>query len=83
MQQIETRSANLRRSFQAPLPIAAGIRDGDYRFTPDGPGDEPVPGTTANRIQVDFARHLCPAAREALPGSATILPASRMHRETR
>jgi hypothetical protein len=36
------------------LPIAAGIRDGDYRFTPDGPGDTPVPGTTAKRIRVDF-----------------------------
>jgi hypothetical protein len=36
------------------LPVAAGIRDGDYRFTPDGPGDTPVPGTTAKRIKVDF-----------------------------
>ena len=34
--------------------MATGIRDGDYRFTPDGPGDEPVAGTTANRIKVDF-----------------------------
>jgi hypothetical protein len=28
----------------APIPIAMGITDGDYRFTPDGPGDEPAPG---------------------------------------
>ncbi len=28
----------------APIPVAAGITDGDYRFTPDGPGDEPAPG---------------------------------------
>ncbi len=27
-----------------PLPLAAGIRDGDYRFTPDGPGDSDAPG---------------------------------------
>jgi hypothetical protein len=25
-------------------PVAEGIRDGDYRLTPDGPGDEPLPG---------------------------------------
>jgi Protein of unknown function (DUF1553)/Protein of unknown function (DUF1549)/Planctomycete cytochrome C len=27
-----------------PLPVAAIVTDGDYRFTPDGPGDEPAPG---------------------------------------
>jgi len=27
-----------------PIPMAMGITDGDYRFTPDGPGDEPEPG---------------------------------------
>ena len=26
------------------LPLAAGIRDGDYRFAPPGPGDEDLPG---------------------------------------
>jgi Protein of unknown function (DUF1553)/Protein of unknown function (DUF1549)/Planctomycete cytochrome C len=28
----------------SPLPIAEGVRDGDYRLVPDGPGDEPLPG---------------------------------------
>ncbi len=27
-----------------PIPMAAGVTDGDYRYTPDGPGDEPAPG---------------------------------------
>src|SRR5207248_10804250 len=27
-----------------PLPMAAIVTDGDYRFVPDGPGDEPAPG---------------------------------------
>ena len=27
-----------------PLPMAAIVTDGDYRFTPDGLGDEPAPG---------------------------------------
>ena len=26
------------------MPVAEGVRDGDYRLTPDGPGDEPLPG---------------------------------------
>src|SRR5207302_1615349 len=42
------------------MPIAAGIRDGDYRFTPDGPGDEPVLGTTANRIKADIDANYVP-----------------------
>jgi len=41
-------------------PVSAGIRDGDYRFTPDGPGDEPIPGTTAKRIKVDFEGSFVP-----------------------
>ena len=32
------------RDRPAPIPVAMGITDGDYRFTPDGPGDEPAPG---------------------------------------
>ncbi|HYI94930.1 MAG TPA: PSD1 and planctomycete cytochrome C domain-containing protein [Bryobacteraceae bacterium] len=33
----------------APIPLAMGITDGDYRFTPDGPGDEPAPGKGIKR----------------------------------
>src|SRR5258708_35136946 len=29
----------------APLPMADGVRDGDYRMTPDGVGDSHIPGT--------------------------------------
>ncbi|HEY2934057.1 MAG TPA: PSD1 and planctomycete cytochrome C domain-containing protein [Acidobacteriota bacterium] len=34
----------LVKKLPTPLPVAEGIRDGDYRLTPDGPGDEPLPG---------------------------------------
>ncbi len=37
----------------APIPMAMGITDGDYRFTPDGPGDEPAPGKGVKKA--DFA----------------------------
>src|SRR6185369_17931396 len=34
----------IEKETPAPVPVAMGITDGDYRFTPDGPGDEPEPG---------------------------------------
>jgi len=34
----------IQKKLPDPLPVAEGIRDGDYRLTPDGPGDEPLPG---------------------------------------
>jgi hypothetical protein len=32
-----------------PLPMASIVTDGDYRFTPDGPGDEPKAGKGVKR----------------------------------
>ena len=34
----------LQKKLPPPLPVAEGVRDGDYRLTPDGAGDEPLPG---------------------------------------
>src|SRR5262245_31359146 len=34
----------IQKRLPEPLPVTEGIRDGDYRLTPDGPGDEPLPG---------------------------------------
>jgi len=36
-----------------PLPMAAIVTDGDYRFAPDGQGDEPAPGKGAKREAVE------------------------------
>jgi Protein of unknown function (DUF1553)/Protein of unknown function (DUF1549)/Planctomycete cytochrome C len=36
--------ARIEKERPEPIPVAMGITDGDYRFTPDGPGDEPAPG---------------------------------------
>jgi hypothetical protein len=46
-QELVDRIRELRRRFPPPLPVAEGVRDGDYRLTPDGPGDEPLPGKGA------------------------------------
>jgi hypothetical protein len=36
-----------------PLPMAAIVTDGDYRFAPDGLGDEPAPGKGVKRETVE------------------------------
>ncbi len=41
--------AEIEKQRPAPIPVAMGITDGDYRFTPDGPGDEPAPGKGIKR----------------------------------
>ena len=44
-----------------PTPFAVeGIRDGDYRLAPDGPGDEPSPGKTYRPDYPDLGSSLLP-----------------------
>ena len=41
---LKSQVAELEDQLPDSLPLAMGIRDGDYRFAPDGLGDEPQPG---------------------------------------
>ncbi|HET6961549.1 MAG TPA: PSD1 and planctomycete cytochrome C domain-containing protein, partial [Terriglobia bacterium] len=43
-QKLVNQIEEIQKRLPDPLPVAEGIRDGDYRLTPDGPGDEPLPG---------------------------------------
>ena len=43
----------LEKEKPPPIPVAMGITDGDYRFTPDGPGDEPEPGKGVKQEAVE------------------------------
>ena len=45
--------ASIEKERPAPIPVAAGITDGDYRFTPDGPGDEPAPGKGIHKAAIE------------------------------
>ncbi|MDQ2945271.1 MAG: DUF1549 and DUF1553 domain-containing protein, partial [Acidobacteriota bacterium] len=45
--------ASIEKERPAPIPMAAGITDGDYRFTPDGPGDEPAPGKGIKKAAIE------------------------------
>jgi hypothetical protein len=44
---------SIEREKPVPIPMAMGITDGDYRFTPDGPGDEPEPGKGVKREAIE------------------------------
>jgi hypothetical protein len=53
-----------------PTPFAVeGIRDGDYRLAPDGPGDEPLPGKTYRPDYPDLGESYLPE-----PGSQYEVP---------
>jgi len=41
---IEAQIKDLEKQRPKDLPSGVGVTDGDYRFAPDGPGDEPAPG---------------------------------------
>jgi hypothetical protein len=43
-QQIQAAISKAEKDRPEPIPMAMAVTDGDYRFTPDGPGDEPAPG---------------------------------------
>jgi hypothetical protein len=47
------RVAEIEKERPEPIPVAAGITDGDFRFTPDGPGDEPAPGKGVKRAAIE------------------------------
>ena len=41
---LEAKIRELEKSRPKEPPSGIGVTDGDYRFAPDGPGDEPAPG---------------------------------------
>ncbi|MFN3325048.1 MAG: PSD1 and planctomycete cytochrome C domain-containing protein [Bryobacteraceae bacterium] len=41
---LAARIRDLQKQLPAPLPVAMGIRDGDFRLAPPGPGDDEAPG---------------------------------------
>ena len=42
---LQAKIAKIEDRLPAPLPMADGVRDGDYRLQPDGLGDSHIPGT--------------------------------------
>jgi Protein of unknown function (DUF1553)/Protein of unknown function (DUF1549)/Planctomycete cytochrome C len=59
----------LEKERPAPLPLAAVVTDGDYRFAPDGPGDEPAPGKGVKQEAVEGSFLFTGAGRYQPPPS--------------
>lgn len=43
--ELQAKIEKIEERLPDPLPVADGVRDGDYRLTPDGLGDSTIPGT--------------------------------------
>ena len=49
----------IEKGLPAPLPMAMGVRDGDYRFAPNGLGDQVLPGKGEREV-FDFEGSFLP-----------------------
>ena len=74
IEKLEDRIEEIKKEMPEPLPVAMGIRDGDYRFSPNGPGDEVQPGK-GDRELYDFEGSFLPdPGRPYLPPPTYFLP---------
>ena len=62
----------IEKEMPTPLPTAMGVRDGDYRFAPNGTGDEVLPGK-GEREFYDFEGTFLPE-----PGKAFSFPVAHL-----
>ncbi len=74
VEQLRAEIRNLELQKPEALPMAVGIRDGDFRFAPDGPGDSDAPGK-GRPDDVDFEGSYLPeVGRPYVPPKAYYLP---------
>jgi hypothetical protein len=79
IKKLEAEIEELEKEMPAELPFAMGVRDGDYRFSPDGRGDEVQPGK-GDRIFYDFEGSFLPVEGKPYePPQARILPSADYH----
>jgi hypothetical protein len=79
IKKLESEIGEIEKDLPEELPFAMGIRDGDYRFSPDGRGDEVQPGK-GDRIFYDFEGSFVPVAGKPYePPQARILPSADYH----
>jgi hypothetical protein len=56
-----SRVRELEKDLPKPLPMAMGVRDGDYRLAPPGPGDDEAPGKAGSGHHEDLNESYVPA----------------------
>jgi hypothetical protein len=74
VESLQAQIKKLAAEMPPPLPVAMGVRDGDYRFAPDGAGDEPLPGK-GKRIEYGVEGTFLPEAGKPYnPPAAHFMP---------
>ena len=72
---LKARIEELEKRMPPELPRAMAIRDGDYRFAPDGLGDEKLPGKGEREDYGDIEGSFLPrAGKPFVPPTAYFLP---------
>ncbi len=79
VQENKNRIEKLRENLRDAVPMAMGIRDGDYRFAPDGPGDEPLPGKGNREVYNAEGAFLPEPGKPYNPPSTYFLPTGDYH----
>ncbi|MEE9241404.1 MAG: DUF1553 domain-containing protein [bacterium] len=59
IEELRARIQEIEKDLPAELPLAMGIRDGDYRFAPNGLGDQVLPGKGEREV-FDFEGSFLP-----------------------
>ena len=67
--QLQAQVKEIEKERPKPLPATMSVTDGDYRFTPDGPGDEPAPGKGIKQEAVEGSFLHTGAGRYQVPPS--------------
>jgi len=62
---LQRQARALEKQMPEPLPVAMGIRDGDYRLAPLGPGDDEAPGKGVKGDEEDLNESYVPAFGKA------------------
>ncbi|MBG98958.1 MAG: hypothetical protein CMN58_01280 [Solibacterales bacterium] len=75
MDTLKRKIAELEKQMPAALPRAMAIRDGDYRFSPDGSGDQVAPGKGDRENYGNIKGSFLPQInKEFVPPTAYFLP---------
>jgi hypothetical protein len=69
---LQAKLKDLEQQMPAPLPVAMGVRDGDYRLAPMGPGDDEAPGKAGSGWHSDLNPTYAP-----VPGKPYVPPVLR------
>ena len=75
MDALKAQIEELKKRMPPELPRAMAVRDGDYRFAPDGLGDEKLPGKGEREDYGEIAGTFLPqAGKPFVPPTAYLLP---------